>query len=114
MAFGTRVEFDPVRETTAGDITGSYTTLGAPFSDHVRLIDFNNTTDQEVYISFDGTTDHLRFAQNSFKLFDLSANKIRDDGLFVSVGTQLYIKYVSTTTTNGSFWAEVMYAEGGK
>jgi len=114
MAFGTRVIFDAVREVDAASITGSYTSLGSPFTDHVRLIDLNNTTDQEVYISFDGTTDHLRFAENSFKLFDLSANKIRDDGLFLPVGTQLFVKYVSTTTPNGAFWVEIMYGEGGK
>jgi hypothetical protein len=114
MAFGTRVIFDSVREKNAGDITGSYTVLGVPLTDHVRLLDFNNNTDQEIYISFDGVNDHLRFAQNSFKLFDLSANKIRDDGLFVAAGTQIYVKYVSTTTLNGAFWVEVMYGEGGK
>lgn len=114
MAFGTRVIFDAVRELDAASISGTYAVLGTPFSDHVRLLDINNSMDQEIYISFDGTTDHLRMAQNSFKLFDLSANKIRDDGLFLAVGTQLYVRFVSTTTVSGSVWAEVMYGEGGK
>ena len=114
MAFGTRVIFDAVREKDAATITISYTPLGTPFTDNVRLIDINNSMDQEIYISFDGTTDHLRMAQNSFKLFDLSSDKIRDDGLFLSVGTQLYIRFVGTTTSSGSVWAEVMYGEGGK
>ncbi len=114
MAFGTRVTFDPVREKIATDITNSYTTLGVPLVDHVRLIDFNNSTDQEIYVSFDGIDDHLRMAHNSFKLFDLSANKIRDDGLFLASGTQIFIKFVSTTTVNGTVWVEIMSAEGGK
>lgn len=114
MAFGTKVEFDAIREKSASIITTSYTSLGVPFYANVRLLSINNTMDQEIYISYDGITNHLRMPSNSFKLFDLSANKIRDDGLFLSVGTQIYVKFVNATTINGSVWAEVMYAEGGK
>lgn len=114
MAYGTRVRFDAVREVDFGDVSGSYVAVGTPLSDHVRIIDFNNGMDQQLYISFDGTTDHLRIASISFKLFDLSANKIRDDGLFLPVGTQIYVKEVSASVSSGSFWVEVMYGEGGK
>lgn len=114
MAYGTRVAFDPVREIDFGDISGTYAAVGTPFNEHVRLIDFNNATDQELYISFDGVNDHLRIGSNSFKLFDLSANKIRDDGLFIASGTQVYVREVSASVTDGSFWVEIMYADGGK
>lgn len=114
MAYGTRVRFDPVREKAASSITGTYTTLGIPFTDHVRLLDLSNSSTQEIYISFDGINDHLRMEQNSFKLFDLSANKIRDDGLFLASGTQMFVKFVGTTSITGAVWAEVMYGEGGK
>ena len=114
MAYGTRVRFDSVRELGFGGISGTYTSVGTPTTDHVRILSMNNSTDQEVYVSFDGVTDHLRFAANSFKLLDLSTNKIRDDGLFLAVGTQIYVKEVSASVTSGSFWIEVMYGEGGK
>lgn len=114
MAFGTRVAFDSVREKAAAGISGVYSALGTPLADYVRILSISNSTAQEIYISFDGTNDHFRLAQNSFKLLDLSANKIRDDGLFLAVGTQIYVKYVSTTTVSGDVWVEVMYAEGGK
>lgn len=114
MGYGTRVSFEPVRELDFGDISGTYAAVGTPLGDHVRLIDFNNACDQQLYISFDGVTDHLRIADNSFKLLDLSANKIRDDGLFLASGTQIYVKEVSSSVTEGSFWVEVMYADGGK
>ncbi len=52
-------------------------------------------------------------AKNSFKLFDFSANKIRDDGLFLSVSTQVYVKEVSASVSSGAFWVEIVYAEGG-
>ena len=114
MAFGTRVAFEPVRELAGSSIIGAYSTLGTPLADHSRIITLNNSTGQQVYISFNGTDDHLRMATNSFKLLDLSANKIRDDGLFLAVGTQIFVRYVSTTSVTGDVWAEVMVAEGGK
>lgn len=114
MAYGTRVAFDAVRELAFGSISGTYAALGTPLADNVRLLSISNSTDVDVYISFDGSTNHLRLANNSFKLFDFSANKIRDDGLFVAVGTQIYVKQVSGAATSGSVWAEAVSAEGGK
>lgn len=114
MAYGTRVAFDAVRQLAFGSITGTYAALGTPLADNVRLLSISNSTDAEVYISFDGTTDHLRLVDNSFKLFDFSANKIRDDGLFIAVGTQIYVKQVSSGPTSGAVWAEAVSAEGGK
>jgi hypothetical protein len=114
MAFGTRVVFDAIRELDFGDISGTYAAIGTPLSDHVRIISFSNGTDEAVYISSDGSTDNLRLRGNSFKLLDLSANKIRDDGLFLPIGLQFYVKEVSSSPTSGSVWIEVLYAEGGK
>jgi len=114
MAFGTRVTFDTIREISFGDVGATYATFGAPLEDHVRLISFNNGMDQPIYISFDGIDDHLRLAPNSFQLFDLSANKVRDDGLFIASGTQIYMKEVSSSPTTGDAWVQVMSAEGGK
>lgn len=114
MAFGTRATFDAIRELDFGDISSSYAAIGTPLSDNTRIISFNNGTNEAVYVSIDGSTDNLRLRGNSFKLLDLSANKIRDDGLFLPAGLQFYIKEVSSSPTSGSVWIEVLYAEGGK
>lgn len=113
MAYGTRVKFSAVRELDFGDISGSYAALGTPLAEHVRLIRLVSTFDDEVYVSMDGTTDQVRLAQGSFLLLDLSANRVRDDGLFIPVGTQFYVKSVGSDPTSGSIWLEVLYAEGG-
>lgn len=112
MVYGTRVGFEPIRESAFGAITGSFTALGVPTTEYVRLISLNNTTNADVYVSFDGVTNHLRLPATSFQLFDLSSNKIRDDGLFIAVGTQIYVKYVSTLGSTGAFFVECMHAEG--
>ncbi len=113
MAFGTRAEFDEVREVAFGSIGASYSAIGTALTDHARIIRFVNSTDDEVYISSDGSTNNFRMSANSFILFDFSTNKIRDDGLFVAIGTQFYVKRVSGAPTEGAVWIEVVSATGG-
>lgn len=114
MGYGTRVTFDSVRELGFGSMGATFVAVGSPLTDHVRLLGLNSSLNEEVYVSFDGITDHLRMASNSFKLYDLSANKIRDDGLFLAVGTQIYVREVSASVASGSFWVEAMFGEGGR
>ena len=114
MGYGTRVTFDAGRELAFGSMGATFVAVGSPLSDHVRLLGLNSSLNAEVYVSFDGVTDHLRMASNSFKLYDLSANKIRDDGLFLAAGTQIYVREVSASVASGAFWIEAMYGEGGR
>lgn len=111
MAYGTKVSFDAIREVAFGSITASYVALGTPLGRHARIISFNNSTDQAIYVSLNGTTDHIKVASNSFQLFDFSTNKIRDDGLFVAEETQFYVKYAAALT-RGAFWIEVITGVG--
>lgn len=113
MAFGTKVQFDAVREVAFGSVGASFSAVGTALTDHARLIRFVNSLDNEIYVSYDGVNNNFRMAPNSYILFDFSTNKIRDDGLFVSVGTQFYVKRVSAAPTKGSMWIEVVYASGG-
>lgn len=113
MAFGTRVNFEPIREQAFGSIGASYAAIGTATVDHARLVSISNSTDADVYISLDGTTNMLRVASNSFKLFDLTTNKVSDDGFFIAEGTIFYVKRVSGAPTSGTVWIEVMYALGG-
>lgn len=113
MAFGTRAQLDNVREVAFGSISGTYAAIGTALTDHARLIRFVNSTDVQVYISDDGVNNKLRLAANSYILFDFSANKIRDDGLFFPVGSQFYVKQVSGAPGSGAVWVEVVSAAGG-
>lgn len=110
MAYGTAVQFDSIRERTFGSIGATYAAVGGAFAFHGRIICISNSCDVEVYISFDGVNDHLRLARNSFKLYDFSTNKIRDDGLFMAVGTIVSVRRVSGAPTSGAVWVEVMHA----
>ena len=113
MAYGTRATFDAVREVAFGSIGAAYAAVGTALTDHARIIRLVNQTDAQVYISTDGSTDHIRMAANSFFILDFSANKVRDDGLFLPVGTIFYAKRQSGAPTSGSLWIEVIAAAGG-
>ena len=113
MAYGRRVDFEAIREVAFGGVGAAYANLGTALTDNARIIAITNSTNVEVYISFDGTTDHLRLAANSFKLFDLTANKVREDGYFLANQTQISQRRVAGAPTSGSVWAEVITAAGG-
>lgn len=110
MAYGRRVQFEAVREVAFGGIGAAYAALGPALTDNARLIGITNTTDAEVYISFDGVIPHLRVASGGFKLYDLTANKVRDDGYFLSTGTVISQRRVAGAPTTGDLWAEVIIA----
>lgn len=113
MAYGTRATFDAVRELAFGGISGTYAAVGTALTDHARLVRFVNQTDAQIYISLDGSTNNIRMAANSFFILDFSSNKVRDDGLFLPIGTIFSTKQVSGAPTTGSLWIEVVAATGG-
>ena len=113
MAYGRKVEFEAVREAAFGDVGAAYAALGAALSDHARLISFYNTTNVDIYISFDGVVDHIRVASGSFQVFDLTANKVRDDGFFLANNTTISQRRVGAAPTSGALWAEVIIGAGG-
>lgn len=112
MTYGQRVQFNPLTAVAFGSITASYAAFGAELPKPAHLIRLNNSTNQDVVISADGTTDHLRIASNSFVLLDFASNRVSDNAYFVAQGTQFYIKYVAAPSS-GSAWIEVITAAGG-
>lgn len=113
MAFGTRVVFEPLRSVAFGGVNAAYTAVGTATTDHSRLISIFNSTDTDVLLSFDGSTDHMRIASGTGQVLDLSTNKIRDDGLFLAQGTIFYIKRAAGAPSTGNVWIQVMAAAGG-
>ena len=113
MAYGRRVSFEPVREMAFGSIGASYTAFTPVTTHYGRIVAIENTTDVDVYISVDGSTNALRIASGSGQVFDLCANEVPDDGFFFSEQTTFYCKAVSTSPSKGAVWIEYIYASGG-
>lgn len=113
MAFGIRVAYEALRNVAFGGISGTYAAIGTPTAGNVRLYSLKNDTNEDLIISMDGTTDHIFMGANSFMIVDLSANKVRDDGLFIAQGTQFYVKEATSTPSSGALYMEILVAEGG-
>lgn len=105
---------DTLRSVAFGSITGSYAVLGAALTHLWRIFKITNTTNADMLISFDGTTDNVIVPAASFTLYDISTNSppVNElDNFVVGKGTQLYVKYVSAPTS-GSVYVEGLYAKG--
>lgn len=113
MSYGRYAAFEAVREAAFGAIAAAYTAIGTATTDYARVVSFFNSTDKDVYISLDGTTNHIRLASGSGQVIDVSTNKIRDDGLFIPKGTIFYQKRAAGAPSSGSVWIQVLYAQGG-
>lgn len=113
MPFSTRAVFDPIRELAFGSISGTYAAIGSALTVQGRVIKITNGTNVPLYISTNGVTDYDKIPANGFALYDLSTNKIRDDGLFIPVGTIFYAREDASSPTSGSIWITVIYGEGG-
>lgn len=113
MAYGTRADFDVLRELAFGSISGTYAAIGSALTVHGRIIKVTNGTNVPLYISTDGVNDHDKIPANGFALYDFSSNKIRDDGLFIPIGTIFYTKEDTASPTTGGIWVSVVYGQGG-
>lgn len=78
----------------------------------VRLLHIDNTLNQPVRFSVDGSTDHLRIAASSTLTFDLACNNLRIgsnqttvyDVTEVDYRQYLYVKVESTAPTSGTLY----------
>lgn len=110
--FTSKAQVDTLRSAAFGSITGSYTAVGSPLAFPARIICFTNTTDKDVLVSMDGTTDQLIVPAGSFKLFDITTNHrpVNQDDFCFANGTQWYVKYVAAVGS-GAFYIEIVYAQ---
>lgn len=113
MAYGTKALFDEIRILNFSSITSTYLPVGDVLSQHARIVTFTNSTDVPLYFSLNGVDDQIVLLPDTYKTYNLSTNKIRDDGLFIPVGTFFYTKEVLVGPTSGDAYIEVVFGSGG-
>ena len=101
---GLKIKDEALREVSFGSINATYTALGAVFAHDTFIDAFTNATDANIYVSFDGTTDHKKFAANSGRVTDLKTNDA-----YRIAGTQIYVNHDGVAPTSGWFGAEVLF-----
>ena len=105
------VSFDAYRTLGEASITTSFTAVGTPFTNPIRLICITNNTDGDMIFSVDAVNNNLFVPKGAFKLFDLNTNRRQSDQYWVlPVNTQFYVKY-STAPTTGAVYIECLWGE---
>jgi len=100
---GQNVKNEALREVAFGDINATYTAVGDPLEHDAFTVSLFNDSDANIYVSVDGSTDHMKVAAQTGRVFDYKTND-----MFRKKETQFYIKY-QTAPTQGAFWIEVEY-----
>lgn len=111
MVFVQYVEFDTLREILGTSINASFQLVGSTFSVNPRILAFSNSTDVDLYVSTNGSTNMLRIASNSFKLYDLEANKSETGDCLFPKTIGIWVKETSDgAPTKGDFWVEAIFS----
>lgn len=110
MPFSQAALFDNLRELAGTSVTGTYQAVGSVFTVNPRILAFNNSSDVDLYISTDGINNKLRIAANSFKLYDIEANKSSTGDNLIPIGSSILVKTTGAIPTRGAFWVEAIYS----
>jgi len=114
MPYGRVAKFEEVREIDFSDLLPWYSLpIGSELNEYTRLFTVTNETDANVFLSFDKVIDIVRMPPSTTKMFNITANKARDDGLFGGQGLLFYGRYDKIGPTLGQITIEVLYASGG-
>ena len=103
-----RLMVEPVRSLGFASIGAGYMGVGTAISNPARILRIQNLTNALLMISYDGVNDHEAIAPNSFLLLDITANKTREQGYFLSEGTRVHVKEIDAPTS-GSVYVSVYY-----
>ena len=104
--------WEDLRSLGHASLSSSYVGIGGSFTQPVRLIEIDNTTDANLIISFDGVNAKRFISANTGKVLDIASD--RNDiakNLEQPVGDRIYVKLeAGSTATVGNVYVAVMYA----
>lgn len=106
----TRTYAIPVQTVASGSITSSFVAAGAAMPAPIRILKIFNTTNADIYISYDGVTQNDVLPAGVHMVLDITANKVTEDGNFLAQGTIIYLEYVSAAPTSGNVYISAYYS----
>lgn len=107
---GTRILWEPQRSIAFGGISGTYAAIGTAFTKPGNFVMFVNATNADVQISLDGVHDTFPLLARSSFVFDVASDKVVERGLFIAIGTTIYVKTLGSPTA-GSVYITNWYVE---
>jgi hypothetical protein len=109
MSLATRILAETLRSIAYTGISGAYAPIGTALGHPERIIKLYNSTDADMYISFDGVNDNDILPSKGFVLLDVCANKTKDDGFYLGQDTVVWARQVAGAPTVGSVYLTVFY-----
>lgn len=106
----TRVKYEAIRQAGFATLSAAYAAVGTPFTNPIRSVKIVNTTNADIFVSYDGVTDQDIIPTGSFALYDYCSNLAMPAGrLEQPLGTQVWAREVSADATSGSVYVIAMY-----
>ena len=105
MAEGQALRAEPIRSLAFSLIGASYVAVGTSIKATTRQFFIQNLTDATLMFSFDGATDHFVLPANGFWVSDVTANKVTDEGFFLPIGYQLFVKRIGVPTSGTVYFS---------
>lgn len=108
-----RAKFEPIREAAFGSITGTFTQVGSVIAPAVRHCIIQNFTNQtlDFSISQAGTEHHFSLASSVAYVFDITTNRVTDDGFFIGSGQYLWVRHRGVAPTSGMVQFTTVYGQ---
>lgn len=111
LASSVRVRYEPLRSIGFASISGTYTAVGLPMANPIRILKVSNFTDANIKVSIDGITDHDVVSADGFYLYDFGTNKSDAGGLLEQPqGDRFYVKSETSNPTTGNLYITIIYA----
>ena len=110
-----RVMPETIRSVNFTAITGtSYVGIGSAFDHPPHSYKWNNNTNVDLMLSWNGIDDHEFMPARSGFVNDIASNKNFPAGSFsISQGTRFYVREISAAPTSGDVYVTVFYGFNG-
>ena len=110
-----RVVPEPLRSLAYTSFGGSsYVGVGSPLQNPCHSYKWNNNTDVDLFLSWDGIYDHEFMPAKSGFVYDIASNKSEPAGtLHIAQFTRFYVREVSAAATTGSVYITIYYGFNG-
>ncbi len=96
------------RSIDSSTLTGSFQLVGSVFSHPIILLKIVNVSDEDVDISYNGSTVHDIVPANGFTLYDANTNRYRDnEGMQWAVNQGVWARGTAGT---GNIYVVAFYA----
>ncbi len=109
MADSTQLGVAPCQSLGFASIGATYAEVGTTKYPS-RMILFQNFTDATVWWSFDGVNDNFPMLPNGYFVLDICTNQDLNQGMFLDVDRNMFVRYLSGAPTLGSVYFTYFYA----